>query len=84
MDKVIVSDLVKRFGDFKAVDRISFSIKHNEFFSLLGPSGCGKSTTLRCIAGLEDPDDGSIEIGGRKVFDADTNVPPNKRLLGMV
>ncbi|MBM4315730.1 MAG: ABC transporter ATP-binding protein, partial [Deltaproteobacteria bacterium] len=84
MDKVVVTDLVKRFGEFKAVDRIGFSIRHNEFFSLLGPSGCGKSTTLRCIAGLEDPDGGSIEIGGRKVFDAGTNVPPNKRLLGMV
>jgi iron(III) transport system ATP-binding protein len=84
MERVIVSDLLKRFGDFTAVDQICFSIRHNEFFSLLGPSGCGKSTTLRCIAGLEDPDGGLIEIGGRRVFDADTNIPPNKRLLGMV
>ena len=84
MERVIVSDLMKRFGDFTAVDQICFSIRHNEFFSLLGPSGCGKSTTLRCIAGLEDPDGGLIEIGGRRVFDADTNIPPNKRLLGMV
>ena len=84
MERVIVSDLMKRFGDFTAVDQICFSIRHNEFFSLLGPSGCGKSTTLRCIAGLDDPDGGLIEIGGRRVFDADTNIPPNKRLLGMV
>ena len=84
MERVIVSDLLKRFGDFTAVDQICFSIRHNEFFSLLGPSGCGKSTTLRCIAGLDDPDGGLIEIGGRRVFDADTNIPPNKRLLGMV
>jgi iron(III) transport system ATP-binding protein len=84
MDKVIVSDLVKLFGNFKAVDKISFTIKDNEFFSLLGPSGCGKSTTLRCIAGLEDPDGGTIEIGGETVYGGDTNVPPNKRLIGMV
>ncbi|MEW6335540.1 MAG: ABC transporter ATP-binding protein, partial [Thermodesulfobacteriota bacterium] len=84
MDKVVVTDLVKLFGDFKAVDQISFTIRDNEFFSLLGPSGCGKSTTLRCIAGLEDPDGGTIEIGGRPVYDRDTNIPPNKRLLGMV
>jgi iron(III) transport system ATP-binding protein len=84
MDKVMVSDLVKLFGDFKAVDHISFTIKDHEFFSLLGPSGCGKSTTLRCIAGLEDPDGGRIEIGGRTVYDRETNIPPNRRLLGMV
>jgi iron(III) transport system ATP-binding protein len=53
---------------------------------LLGPSGCGKTTTLRCLAGLETADVGSIAFGDRTVFDASRklNVPPNKRNIGMV
>lgn len=84
MDKVVVNNLVKNFGDFRAVDNIQFTIKENEFFSLLGPSGCGKSTTLRCIAGLEDPQGGTIEIGGKTMYGERINLPPNKRSLGMV
>lgn len=84
MEKVIVKDLVKTFGSFLAVDSISFSIKDNEFFSLLGPSGCGKSTTLRCIAGLEVPNSGMIAIGEQEVFSKQVNISPNKRSIGMV
>jgi iron(III) transport system ATP-binding protein len=59
-------------------------VKSGEFFTLLGPSGCGKSTTLRCVAGLEKPDRGVIEIAGRRVNDGKLYVPPDQRNIGMV
>ena len=57
-------DVVKRYGDYVAVDGVSFALAPGEFFTLLGPSGCGKTTTLRLIAGLEEPDDGEIRLNG--------------------
>ena len=69
-----------------AIDNLDLEIEPGEFLVLLGPSGCGKTTTLRCIAGLETGEEGSIAIGDGTVFDASrgVNVPPNKRNLGMV
>ena len=57
----------KRYGDFAAVDNISFSIARGTLVTLLGPSGCGKTTTLRLIAGLEHTSTGRIEIDGKNV-----------------
>jgi iron(III) transport system ATP-binding protein len=64
----------------------SFALDPGTFFTLLGPSGCGKTTTLRCIAGLETPDDGAISVDGRTLFDAKArvNVPVEQRAVGMV
>jgi iron(III) transport system ATP-binding protein len=64
----------------------SFSLQPGAFFTLLGPSGCGKTTTLRCIAGLERPDDGVISLGDTVVFDARRriHVAMNERGIGMV
>jgi iron(III) transport system ATP-binding protein len=64
----------------------SFALEPGTFFTMLGPSGCGKTTTLRCIAGLEMPDDGSISVDGRTLFDhaAQVNVPVEQRAVGMV
>jgi iron(III) transport system ATP-binding protein len=64
----------------------SFALQPGDFFTLLGPSGCGKTTTLRCIAGLERPDDGVIRFGESAVFDASQriHVPVNERGIGMV
>jgi ABC-type Fe3+/spermidine/putrescine transport system ATPase subunit len=78
--EILVTDLIKEFGESRAVDRISFRIAPGEFFSLLGSSGCGKTTTLRCIAGLELPTSGSIEFSGNDV----AQVPPHLRDCGMV
>jgi iron(III) transport system ATP-binding protein len=64
----------------------SFALEPGTFFTLLGPSGCGKTTTLRCIAGLETPDQGVIAVEGRTLFDAKVrvNVPVEQRSVGMV
>jgi iron(III) transport system ATP-binding protein len=69
-----------------AVDGLDIQIAQGEYVVVLGPSGCGKSTLLRCIAGLEDPTEGSIGLRGHVVYDNDQkiNVAPNKRSVGMV
>ena len=63
-----IRGLRKRYGAFTAVNDVSLQVGQGQFVCLLGPSGCGKTTTLRCVAGLEDPDDGDILIGGREVI----------------
>ncbi len=86
MPEIILNHVTKRFGKFIAVDDLNLEIRNNDFITLLGPSGCGKTTTLRMIAGLETPTEGTITIGGTVVFDADRgiNLPPNKRDVGFL
>jgi iron(III) transport system ATP-binding protein len=87
---VRIEDLTKRFetdeSDVQAVRGVSFEIGDGAFFTLLGPSGCGKSTTLRCVAGLEYPDEGDVYIGDELVVSSRRNVfvPPYQRDIGMV
>jgi len=83
---LVVEGLVKRFGDVAAVDGVSFSIEPGEMVCLLGPSGCGKTTTLRCVAGLETPDAGTIRLDGQVLADGRQGilVPPYRRRFGMV
>ena len=73
-------------GSVEAVRGISFEVKEREFYTLLGPSGCGKTTTLNCVAGLETPTEGEIQIGGVTVYSSKSgiNVPIQKRNIGMV
>src|SRR5512137_1274786 len=63
-DAVVVTDLVKRFGRFTAVDHISFSVRTGEIFGFLGPNGAGKSTTIRMLCGIISPTSGSGRVGG--------------------
>ncbi|MEY1673476.1 ABC transporter ATP-binding protein [Gordonia sp. ABKF26] len=81
-----VSGLVKKYGDNTVVDDLDLPIEDGEFLVLLGPSGCGKTTTLRCLAGLETPQGGTISFKDQVVFDAERklNVPAHKRNIGMV
>ena len=72
-------------GPVQAVAGIDLEVAHREFVVLLGPSGCGKTTTLRCVAGLERPDAGSIAIDGQVVDGPGARfVPPERRDVGMV
>ena len=80
MSGIRVSHLTKSFGDFTAVDDVSFDVNEGELAALLGPSGSGKSTILRIIAGLEQPDNGQIFLTGQDV----TNHRTQKRNVGFV
>ena len=86
MPEVTVKNLSKTFGDNAVLKDVTFTIKDGEFFTLLGASGCGKSTTLNCIAGLEQPTQGAISVGGTAFVDTKDNIflPPEERNLGMV
>jgi len=75
-----------RQGRVDALRSINLEVGEGEFCVLLGPSGCGKTTTLRCVAGLERPDNGEIEIAGELVNSATRRIyiPTERRDLGMV
>ncbi|MGH3141815.1 MAG: ABC transporter ATP-binding protein, partial [Gaiellales bacterium] len=75
-----LQNVTKRFGTFAAVDDLSLTIPSGSFFALLGPSGCGKTTTLRMVAGLEQPSEGSIHIGDADV----TYTKPYRRPVNTV
>ncbi len=89
---LLIENLVKSYPGQHGQDAmlalrdVSFKVEEGSFFTLLGPSGCGKTTTLQCIAGLENPDSGVIQMGDRAVFSSRENllVPANRRELGMV
>jgi sulfate transport system ATP-binding protein len=77
---ISVRNISKRFGDFVALDSISVEVKKGSLTALLGPSGSGKSTLLRVIAGLEQPDAGTVFIEDKNV----TGRPPQERGVGFV
>jgi multiple sugar transport system ATP-binding protein len=80
MAVVEVRGLRKEFGDVTAVDGVDLQSEEGEFLVLLGPSGCGKTTLLRMIAGLEQPSEGEILLGGEDV----SGLPPRARRIAMV
>ncbi|SHH40872.1 carbohydrate ABC transporter ATP-binding protein, CUT1 family [Cognatiyoonia sediminum] len=80
MAEIQLRNVSKRWGSFVGVDNFDLTIADKEFLVLLGPSGCGKTTTMRMIAGLEDPTDGEILIGGNPVNDLE----PKDRDIAMV
>src|SRR3979411_1044933 len=81
-----VEDLSKVFGDTAVLRSITETFAEAEISVLLGASGCGKTTTLRCIAGLERPSEGRIEINGRTVYRDKPPVwiPVERRKISMV
>ena len=90
-DRIQITNVTKRYrraggATITPVDNISLTVAENELVVLLGPSGCGKTTLLRCVAGLETPDEGEIVIDGRVVFSSAKGifVPPDQRRLSMI
>ena len=80
-----IDHVSKAYGSIQALDDVTIDIRSNEFFALLGPSGCGKTTLLRCIAGFEDPDTGSIAITSASGEPTDLlTLPPNKRPVNLM
>jgi sulfate transport system ATP-binding protein len=77
---VELHDINKKYGDYKASDHVSLGVEQGKLVALLGPSGSGKTTILRILAGLENPDSGSIFIDGKDM----TDVPASKRGIGFV
>ncbi len=75
-----VRRVTKRFGDFLAVDEVSFEVPQGHFFSILGPSGCGKTTLLRMIAGFTPPSSGDIFIRGEDM----RAISPNRRPVNLI
>ena len=73
-------NVTKRYGEFAALDDVSVAVADGSLTALLGPSGGGKSTLLRVIAGLEEPDAGTVIIGEHEV----TDHPPQRREVGFV
>ena len=77
---IVAQNVTKRFGDFTALEDVSVEVASGSLTALLGPSGSGKSTLLRVIAGLEQPDSGSVLIEGENM----TGLAPQKRGVGFV
>jgi ABC-type Fe3+/spermidine/putrescine transport system ATPase subunit len=84
MSVIRITGLQKLYGDVVAVTNVDLEVGQGEVLGLLGPSGCGKTTTLRCLAGLEIPTAGTIELAGRVVDSPTARVVPEKRGVGMV
>src|SRR5512147_443756 len=84
--RIVIKNLTKRFGNVTAVNNVSLAVEPGTFLTLLGPSGCGKTTLLRCIAGLEDPNEGEIYIGDKLVFSSERGISlqAGQRDLGLV
>ncbi len=78
---ISVQGLFKRFGELRAVDRISFEVARGELFGLLGPNGAGKTTTISMVSGLLKPDEGTVMIGEYNLWERPRAA---KRLLGLV
>lgn len=80
MAEIKLTGLNKHFGKIHALKDVSFDIKNQEFVTLLGPTGAGKTTTLRCVVGLETPEEGTVYVDGQDF----TKLPPGQRNMAFI
>ncbi len=83
-DMVVIKDLVKEFGQFRAVDGVSLTVRQGQVVVIIGPSGSGKSTVLRCINHLETPSSGEIWVDGRQLTSSSKDINTVRAEVGMV
>ncbi|OTN76252.1 amino acid ABC transporter ATP-binding protein [Enterococcus sp. 8G7_MSG3316] len=83
-EKILVENLVKKFGNNTVLNDINVSIEEGEVVCVIGPSGSGKSTFLRCLNRLEEPTSGDIIIDGAHLMDKNTNINAVRQHIGMV
>ena len=83
-EKILVENLVKKYGDNTVLNDINVSIQEGEVVCVIGPSGSGKSTFLRCLNRLEEPTSGDIIIDGAHLMDKNTNINAVRQHIGMV
>jgi iron(III) transport system ATP-binding protein len=84
MARLIIDSATKFFGNFCALDSLSFTVEDGEFIAVLGPSGCGKTTLLRLIAGFDQLNSGTISVGDKVLSGQGKHMPPEERRLGIV
>jgi len=84
MARVEIAGLRKAYGRVDALDGVDLAVAPGALTAVLGPSGCGKTTLLRCLAGFERPDAGTIRVDGRTVAGPAVHVPPHRRRIAVV
>ncbi|WDZ87604.1 ABC transporter ATP-binding protein [Micromonospora cathayae] len=84
MSEVVLTDVVKRYGSVTALDGVDLTVPAGELTAVLGPSGCGKTTLLRCLAGFERLDAGTIDVDGRPVAGPGRHLPAHRRRIAVV
>ena len=77
MNSIEVNELTKKFGNFTAVNKVTFNVKKGEVFGFLGANGAGKSTTIRMLCGILEPTDGDAIVGGYSVMNEPDKVKQN-------
>jgi polar amino acid transport system ATP-binding protein len=83
-DMVVIRNLVKQFGKFRAVDNVNLTVQQGQAVVIIGPSGSGKSTVLRCINHLETPSSGEIWVDGRQLTHNSKDINAVRAEVGMV
>jgi len=84
MSAIECQDVCKSYDGSRVLSNLSFNVNPGEIFVLLGSSGCGKTTTLKLLAGLDEPDSGTIRLGGKEASAPDIRIPAHKRNVAMV